>query len=306
MSAQFSREESDTPLEREVPEVLHTLFQEHRHLNALVRVVLEKINQTERLQLVDYYLLRDIIGYLHDYPNEVHHPTENLVFDKLLIRRPSLKKAVQRLRNDHEIVLVKTQELLDLADQAIENPSSENEILIRKACRDFGWHQQEHMKFEDLELFPEAFEWMTAADWSTIETQVAAVNDPLFGGAVGNQHRLLYEYLMDSALGAGENFNLGRAFSFRRFMMAGKIVERGVGSCCSRLLSMGGALAQETVSTMKQSVKPDSIGSALVLPMKYASFMSSSMLHCSRDLVGIWTRSARETLELYSSADNVK
>ena len=303
MNARVARKANGS---KEVPELLRCLFQEHRHLNALVRVMLNKINQIERFKLVDYYLLRDIIGYLHDYPNEVHHPLENRLFTVLVKRKPTVSKAVQRLRHDHEIVSQKTQELLELLDQAIEDPSMVNDTTVRRACRDFGWHQQEHMKFEDLEIFPEALASMTAADWQRLESHKVAVNDPLFGNVVGNSHRLLYEYLVDSALEASEKFSIPPVFSLQRLVKTGEIVGKGVGSCCSRLGELGQSLAGETVTTVRQTVKPASLGSAVGLPVRYATFMTRSLVDCGKDLVGIWTRSARDTLALYRSRQPFK
>jgi len=303
MSAQIAMKGSGS---QEVPEVLRCLFQEHRHLNALVRVMLNKINQDERLKRVDYYLLRDIIGYLHDYPNEVHHPLENRLFEILLKRKPTMKKAVLRLLHDHEIVSQKTQELLDLLDQAIDDPSQENDTTVRKTCRDFGWHQQEHMKFEDLELFPVALVSMSPEDWRGIESRIAAVNDPLFGNVIGNSHRLLYEYLVDSALEASEKLSIPRVFSLQNLVKTGEIVGKSAVSCCSRLRNLGESLAGESLATVKQSFKPASIGAAMSLPMKYAAFTTRSLVDCSKDLAEIWVRSARDTLAVYSSRDVAK
>jgi len=299
VSARGKQVEAGLPGEREVPEVLHGLFQEHRHLNALVRVMLNKANQTERLNQVDYFLLRDIVGYLHDYPNEVHHPTEDLMFDKLLRRKPGTRKAVQRITRDHQVVAKKTQELIDLLDRTIDQPGRQDEIAVRLACREFGWHQQEHMKFEDLELFPEAFESLTPSDWRYLEKRLAAVNDPLFGRVVGNAHRLLYEYLIDAESTTPARLKRLVPRTLSSVARTGSIMRQGVGSSCIRLGKLGQLIAGETVSTMRKSLKPESILGTVRLPVDYAAFLGHSMIGCGNDLAAIWLKSMRDTVNLY-------
>ena len=147
------------------PEVLRFLFEEHRHLSALVRVLEEKAGQAHPLALGDYYLLHDIVGYLHDYPDQVHHPTENLLFQKLVRRVPAARAQVDRLLQDHEAVAAETLELLQLLGEAIEDPDSAGEPDIRKACKRFARHQIDHMGRENRDVFPLAIEALARSDW---------------------------------------------------------------------------------------------------------------------------------------------
>ena len=139
-----------------IPPVLRCLFEEHRHLTARTRTLRNTAQQRASLGPGDYYLMRDIVGYLHDYPDHVHHPTENRLFDVLRKRAPSHGPAVQRLLSDHEAVAEETEALLDLLDRAIEEGDRDDEQAVRVACKKFVTHQRAHMKFENQEMFPAA------------------------------------------------------------------------------------------------------------------------------------------------------
>jgi len=285
---------------QELPRVLRCLFDEHRHLNALMRALERKARQKSSLVAGDYYLLRDITGYLHDYPDSVHHPTENLLFEILLRREPDRKQAVAGLRRDHKSVAAETQGLLDLLDQAIDEPTREVERSVRQSCLDFADHQRKHMQFENQKLFPAAIEALSQADWKKIEAHFAAVEDPLFGRVVGNSHRLLYEYLVHPAGQATESFSVSRLFFLERLIMTVEVLEKGTGSWCARLKDLGENVSRETQAAVARSLKPESLVSAFTLPVKYAAFLSKSMLDCSAELSRISTTIAKDALALYT------
>jgi len=292
--------------DKELPRVLRCLFEEHRHLTALMRALERKARQGGSLNQGDYYLLRDIVGYLHDYPDSVHHPTENLLFEILLRREPDRKKTVTGLRRDHKSVATETQNLLDLLDQAIDEPTAKVEQSVRKSSLDFVGHQRKHMKFENQKLFPAAIEALSPADWKQIESHFAAVEDPLFGRVVGNSHRLLYEYLVNPAGKAAENFSVTRLFSLERLIMMVDVLEKGTGSWCARLKDLGEEVSGETRTTVAKSLKPESLISAIELPVRYAAFLGKSMLNCSGDLARISTTAAKDTLALYTRRNPIQ
>jgi len=283
-----------------LPKVLRCLFEEHRHLAALMRALERKARQDGRLKVGDYYLMRDIVAYMHEYPDHVHHPTENRLFEKLLLREPFRKKALKCLRNDHEAVINETQNLLQLLDDAIGDMTEDREQAARLACEAFVTHQQEHMQFENQKLFPAAIGALSNTDWKQLEAHFAAAADPLFGRVVASRHRLLYEYLVDSADKVSEQFSVSRLFSLERLILTVDILEKGTGSWWTRLKNLGEAVSEETRSTVAKSLKPECLGSAIGLPVRYTAFLGKSLLDCGSDLLRIYADTTKDTLALYT------
>lgn len=283
-----------------IPQVLRCLFEEHRHLTALTRALEKKAQQSAPLGTGDYYLMRDIVGYLHDYPDHVHHPTENRLFELLKKRMPSKAPAVKRLLNDHRAVAQETQTLLDLLDQAIEESSGEREQVVRLACGAFVRHQRAHMQFENLEMFPAAIDALTASDWKQIEKYLEAVDDPLFGRIVGKEHRLLYEYLLDPVNKASDRFTVSRLFSLELLLRSVDIMEQGHSSWWMRINELASEVTDETRQVVGKALKPKGLGAAIGLPLNYAAFLGKSLFDCGGDLFRISTTTAKDALALFS------
>jgi len=273
-----------------VPKVLRCLFEEHRHLAALIHALEGKATQRGNLHAGDYFLMHDIVAYMHDYPDHVHHPTENRLFETLLRRMPSRKNAVKRLHNDHEAVARETQKLLDLLDEAIDETTDEA----------FVSHQRAHMQFENQEMFPAAIESLTRADWKDIESHFAATDDPLFGQAVANRHRTLYEYLVSPVSIASEKFTVSRMFSLERLILTVDTLERGTGSWWARVQNLGEEMFVETRSVIAKTLKPAGPGTFIGLPFAYTAFLGKSLLDCSTDLARIYATTAKDTLAIYT------
>lgn len=281
------------------PRVLQCLFEEHRHLSALVSVLEEKTAPRRRLELADYYLLRDIVGYLHDYPDAVHHPTENLLFEKLVRREPSVGDKVKRLLQDHEDVSKETGHLLALLDDAIEQQTPGDTAGLKAACRRFARHQRTHMGFENREIFPVAIDSLARSDWREIEARFAAVDDPLFGPAVGRNHRLLYEYLLNPADRTRGKLARSGLFTQERLMLTADLLSKGVEAWCNRLGAMGDEVSAETRSAVENLVGPFNARTVVATPFRYSMQLGKSLLYCSGDLAGIYVDTARQALALY-------
>jgi hemerythrin-like domain-containing protein len=176
--------------------VVDRLLDEHRDLDGLVRMLETRSSHRGPLRSADYYLLRDIVRYVHDYAERVHHPAENLLVRKVLLRNPGAKRLVERLQREHELASMETQKLLDRLDKVIKRPGTERARAVRKACVAFARHQRAHMRFENEKIFPSGISSLSSVDWRTIEARLFAAEDPLFGRVIAARHRVLYEYLL--------------------------------------------------------------------------------------------------------------
>jgi hemerythrin-like domain-containing protein len=217
------------------PRVLERLYAEHRYLSALLRVLEDKTGARARLKTGDYYLLRDIVGYVHDYPDHVHHPTEDLLFEQVLRKDPAQHQIVERLRRDHQQIQAETRQLLTRLDALIDRPNATRARVLWDACRSLARHQRAHMQLENREAFPAAIAVLSHADWQKIETRFLTAEDPLFGDVVSSRHRLLYEYLLDYADGSDFWSAIARLFSVDRLVRIGRILASGAADGWQRL-----------------------------------------------------------------------
>ena len=69
-------------------EVLDRLEQEHTNMAKPVDVLEHRLAVFAEAGTVDYDLILRIVDYFLDYPDQVHHPKEDLVYRKLRERAP--------------------------------------------------------------------------------------------------------------------------------------------------------------------------------------------------------------------------
>ena len=156
------------------------LKSEHRSISA----VLHGLKELARLALdpkirPDFHVLRCMLRYIDEYPEQLHHPKEDdFIFDALAMRAPEARKLIAELRAEHEqgAALVRELErsLLFLEE---DWPSRARDFKSAvDAYAEFEWA---HMRKEEQELLPLAKRHLTAADWHTIDKAFGANADPI-------------------------------------------------------------------------------------------------------------------------------
>jgi hemerythrin-like domain-containing protein len=166
---------------------------DHKRLQAVLDTVSEVCKD---LQSDDFESHSDhlfcLIDYLLGYPDEVHHPTEDLVFDELLTLdlEPGQLEKVTRNRSQHATLKSATSELMDL----VEAYDVDVEQLLQR-LNEFVALQRKHMKFEEQEIFPLALAHIRPASWKKLDQQYSESNDPLFDEA-DSRYATLFRYLV--------------------------------------------------------------------------------------------------------------
>jgi hemerythrin-like domain-containing protein len=161
---------------------------------ALLQLLEQRASGRKKLTPGDLCLLRDVVSYLHDFPDRVHHPTENLLFDRLLKRRPDLAEEVAGLRSEHEQLAEETLALLEGLEQAITGSASQRSL--RAQVVRFTASQRAHMEREGRKVFGVAKTELLKSDWTALGRRTKLHADPLFGDEVQPRHRLLFEFLV--------------------------------------------------------------------------------------------------------------
>jgi hemerythrin-like domain-containing protein len=177
--------------------ILVQLHDDHSHIRQLLRLLEPPTQPLER-----GYLLRaaDVMRYMTGYPDQFHHPREDLMFGPLADRDAASCDRVGRLREEHVELgdkgLALREALLACldADRLVERD-------LAGMVRDYVGVQSAHMDSEEQAVFSKARLVLTDEDWSGIDTLLAARPDPLFGKQVQRSFRDLREYLTGHAGG---------------------------------------------------------------------------------------------------------
>jgi hemerythrin-like domain-containing protein len=122
-------------------------------------------------------LLFCLVDYLSEYPHEIHHPTEDLVFAELLQKSltPEQRQIVEGNARQHEELERHTAGLIDFVDRA---NFANNETL-----HEYVRMQRQHMAYEESTVFQVADDVFSEEDWDTVAAHHERLHDPLFDAA---------------------------------------------------------------------------------------------------------------------------
>lgn len=155
-------------------EAILLLRVEHQNMGELLDIVEQQLEQDGSL---DLELLKNIIDYFFEYPEQCHHPIENLIFRKLQSRDSSRAETISEILQDHKTI----SDLTKLVDSSLKETESEDikATKLREHIRRFVDIYRAHIKAEEITFFPMALSTLTKTDWDVIEFELYDRKDPL-------------------------------------------------------------------------------------------------------------------------------
>jgi len=166
------------------------LLEEHRNIDKLLLVLEQELEVFDRSKGPDYEIMQAAIQYFQDYPENCHHPKEDMVFEKLKLRDPATATRIGETEAEHQ---VEADRLRRFA-QAVDDILAGREFLrqdFHKIVRDFIEHQRQHMDKEERLLFPAAVNSLRPEDWADIDARLNDQKDPLFNGVIETKFHAL-------------------------------------------------------------------------------------------------------------------
>jgi len=283
-----------SPQKSRLPPVIACLAEEHRHMSALLKLLEQRAQKQQPLGPGDYCLMRDVVAYLHDYPDAVHHPTEDLLFARLGDLRPDLAGEVEALQKQHETMERESTRLLAQLDLAADKPAKAEEAEIRQRAQAFARRQSQHMQRENSKLFPAALSELGTADWKVLSRRASLHQDPLFGPNVQSRHRTLFEFLLDFEQTLPARMIAGGVDGQERLMMALAAIEHGAGKSMATMLAAIDSLKNEARDLSIGQRRPKSLAGLVTTPWRYGWFMGRTAWDCGWTLLGISAASTKE------------
>ena len=178
--------------------IMNRLAQDHARLGQLLDLLEGLLDRFHDGAEPDYELIDEVVEYMDNYADIVHHPTEDLIFRRLI------EKGVEH--NETFAILMRQHEgLSQLAKQfrkSLQGILSE-EVLLREDVEADGralvGNLRGHLIQEDREAFPLALQALNDDDWAEIAAAAPDVEDPLFGNPDPQRFKALYRQLFEQA-----------------------------------------------------------------------------------------------------------
>jgi len=155
---------------------------EHEYFARLLRLLRKEIDVFHTGTEPNYELMVDILRYLREYTDCVHHPREDIAFARLARHCPDLEVVIARLMQEHRVIAAAGEDLLARIEAALAGDVAPRERL-EAAAATFLVYYESHLAKEESEVLGRARAHLTPADWDAVRTGVPALADPLFGNA---------------------------------------------------------------------------------------------------------------------------
>lgn len=276
-----------------LPEAVVTLNDEHRYLELLLQTLDERLEDIDSAGTGDYFLLQDIVRYMHEYPDIAHHPTEDLMFERLVRRNPAMQREVARLQRDHERLAGDTEKLLELLRKAMKKRTPASIERVKAAAGEYGESLRRHMEVEEQMMFPEAVRCLTHADWRSVRKNLEATDDPLFGQTVRRDYRALYEFFNDRANSLSQKLTNAGFLQLDSMIVSADALERGLAEMWQMLRDHGESLLRETRDTAGKSIDGRNLAAVCSVQARYAGFLGKTLLDVGSRATTIGFKTAR-------------
>ncbi|MDH4094866.1 MAG: hemerythrin domain-containing protein [Betaproteobacteria bacterium] len=121
----------------------------------------------------DYERMRDIVLWLRHYADGVHHPREDVAFERMALRDASLGLQVNRLRQEHRVIGHAGEALLAGLDAAA-NDGFAPRAELETAAATFLVYYRNHLNSEETNILPRAAGLLGEEDWAAVAAVVPA------------------------------------------------------------------------------------------------------------------------------------
>ncbi|MGB5834565.1 MAG: hemerythrin domain-containing protein [Thiohalocapsa sp.] len=174
--------------------LLNRLGEEHRRLARIMELLEGLLDRFHGGDEPDYELMAELLEYMIDYSDQVHHPSEDMIFERLLAVPNQGHDVLRRLMLQHETLTQLNRRFRDSLEGIVHE-----EVLRREDVEQQGRELlatlRAHMVLEDTEAFPIAAQTLTPADWADIEARAPKAADPVFGHADPERFRAIFAQL---------------------------------------------------------------------------------------------------------------
>ena len=178
-------------------DLIQKLQRDHSHMARLLKVLEEELDTAADSDPPDFQRMQLVMKYMTRYPDEVHHPREDVLFARLLEKAPAVGATISTLCAEHRVLAVKGRELCSVLDAAATEHVIRRDAL-ESPGREYIATLYRHMRFEETEIFSVARARLGTEDWLVIESSVDEQRDPIFGDSVESEYRDLYAYIFSS------------------------------------------------------------------------------------------------------------
>jgi len=170
--------------------LLDRLHNDHKNFAKLLAYIELQLDCIKKCDVVDFETILIAMQYMRDYPDEIHHPLENVIFSYFIQHYDFSHKAIKELMHEHEGMPKLTEKIISMLEYVVsETPVNRDEFC--EFLTEYLDVQKAHMNAEESKVYPYIYEAMQEDDWKQLQNEIQESNDPLFEQPRDENYRLL-------------------------------------------------------------------------------------------------------------------
>lgn len=173
--------------------IMDELHLDHLHLLKVFKILDQQVELLASGHDPDFFLLTDIAHYIKHYPEFIHHPKENIIYNLLSKKTNNEAEVLAQLQKEHRELPEETNQLDELLNSAASSAIFISRDELKSKIQHFLDIQRKHMDLEEKFIFPLINETLTEEDWNSINTEAMPAHDPLFGDDIEARYENLYQ-----------------------------------------------------------------------------------------------------------------
>lgn len=175
--------------------ILSELHQDHVNLNKLLQMLESKVERLREGDQPDFNLLGDVVEYITDYADGLHHPREDMLYEYFQGRDSELDKNLSLCDAEHKELKGLGEQFKETIECIVHDAVMPMSEFIEKLA-DFLSCQRRHLDMEEGVLFPAINAVATEADWAVLIDKLPRPVDPLFGEKQAAKFTSLYKEMI--------------------------------------------------------------------------------------------------------------
>ena len=140
---------------------------DHQQFNELLARLRRELDLFHRGERPDYEGICEVVTYLREYGDAVHHPRESVAFARLANRCPDMALPLARLEQEHRVIAQAGQKLLEQIEAVLGGamvPRADVEVALATYLVYYG----NHIAKEEQDVLTRAAKQLTAEDWAAV------------------------------------------------------------------------------------------------------------------------------------------
>ena len=189
-------------------QIVLAIHNKNKYINQLLGIFQDQLDLIGKRQTPDYQIMFDIMHYMSHYPDQFHHPRENILYKRLVIKHTQSRALIETLILEHESRAQKGKAILDLLKELKQKDNGDLRRRLSFRSEDYLILHKSHVDLEENKVLPRINEFLSEEDWHSICNDITLAKDPLFGNTVKKRYKRLNEYIAERMENAADEFTL--------------------------------------------------------------------------------------------------